>query len=159
LFYSGRLEEVLVQKQANVLNDSTDQWTLIPYPATGDKPVVFIEGSAYAILTADPQRALAAWQWIQWLLEPANQARLVEASGSFPLSQAALDELEGFRQEHPAWSQALQYLALAESVPLAAEWQMTKDVLSDYAWQLVRFTTSREDIPRLLQNAEGLFRE
>jgi len=159
LFYSGRLEDILIQEKVNGQNSSQDQWTLIPYPSTRDKPVIFIEGSAYAILTDDPQRALAAWQWIQWLLEPSNQARLVEASASFPLSQAALQELEAYRLEHPAWSQALQYLALAESVPLTAEWRMTRDVLSDYAWQLIRFTTSREDIPALLLNAEDLFRE
>ena len=159
LFYSGRLEDILIQGQVNQLEGSQDQWTLVPYPSMADKPVVFIEGSAYAILTPDGQRTLAAWEWIKWLLEPQNQARLVETSGSFPLSPSALENLEEFRQEHPAWSQALQYLALADPVPLAPEWQMTKDVLSDFSWQLIRFTTSREDIPVLLMNAEGLFRE
>jgi len=159
LFYSGRLEDILIQGHVNQINNSADQWTLIPYPPSTDKPVVFIEGSAYAIITADPQKALAAWEWIKWLLEPQQQARLVEVSASFPLSTEALDELEAFRLEHPLWSQALQYLAMAETVPLDAEWQMTKDVLADYAWQLIRFTTNRADIPQLLRNAEELVGE
>ena len=60
LFFSGRLEDILIQEKVNGQNNSQDQWTLIPYPSTGDKPVIFIEGSAYTILTTDPQLALAA---------------------------------------------------------------------------------------------------
>jgi len=159
LFYSGNLEEIIVQDNINRINDSDDMWTLIPYPYKKDKPVVLLEGFSYAIPTPDIERATASWIFVKWLLEPQNQARMVEATAGYPLSSAALPYLDTFRKDYPAWDEALQFLALAEPAPINSKWQLTRDILSDYAWQLVRFTTQREDIPDILRQAEEIFEQ
>lgn len=160
LFYSAKLEDILIQNAVNQKNSAIeDAWTLIPYPTQLDKPVVFLEGSSYAILAEQADNAVASWEFIKWMLEPENQARMVEVSASFPLSTTTLPNLEDFRITYPAWNDALQFLALAERVPENAGWQFTKDVMSDYAWQLIQFTTRKEDIPDLLTRAHDLIDE
>ncbi len=49
LTYSGKMEDILIQERVNELNNSNDQWTVLPYPSKIDKPVLLIDGDSYAI--------------------------------------------------------------------------------------------------------------
>jgi len=157
--YSGKMEDIFIQEQVNAANKTEDIWVLIPYPTDSGKPVLLMEGLSYAIITSDDEKALAAWDFIRWLTATENQVKMVETSGTFPLSNAAIEKLTEFRYAHPVWHQTLQYLPLMQSIPVEANWMILQDVLSDVGWKLIQYTTSKEDIPGLFQDAEALIHE
>lgn len=159
LVYSGELEDILIQENVNSLNQVDDAWTILPYPSKSGKPVLVIDGYSYAISATEIHQALASWEFIRWMMRPENQARIVNVSGSFPLSTNALGLLEDFQTEHPVWAEGIRYLPFAEPIDPAASWVISKDILSDISWQLIQFTTAQEDLPEILNNADLLYQE
>jgi sn-glycerol 3-phosphate transport system substrate-binding protein len=61
----------------------------------------------------------AAWQFVQYLAEPATQAAWHVGTGYFPISTSALDEPEdvAWRAERPQFDVAIQQLADTELTP------------------------------------------
>ena len=99
---------------------------------------------------------MAAWLFLRYLLDKQTQIGIVEATGALPLSNAVINNMGDFRQEHPAWDGALQYIALAQNTPLDPVWLQVEPVLADMAWQLRQYNTAREDIPGLLVEADSI---
>ncbi|MDP2964766.1 MAG: extracellular solute-binding protein [Pelolinea sp.] len=159
LAYSGKMEDILTQERVNELNNSSDQWSVLPYPSNSSKPVMLIDGDSYAITTKDKEKSLAAWIFIRWMLKPENQVKVIEASGTFPLSKTAMDMLNDFKIKHPAWAATLQYLPLAQNAPDDSNWGLTKEVLADISWKLIQYTTKSEDIPVIFMDAQNLLSE
>jgi multiple sugar transport system substrate-binding protein len=157
--YSGKMEDILTQERVNELNNSSDQWSVLPYPSNTTEPVVLVDGDSYAIATGDKEKALAAWIFIRWMLSPENQARVVEESGTFPLSESSLSWLNDYKIDHPVWEDALQYLQLAQNISNDSNWGLTKEVLADISWKLIQYTTKREEIPVIFVDAQNLVLE
>lgn len=157
--YSGIMEDILIQEKVNQLNQVDDEWKVIPYPSNAGKPVLFVTGSSYAILPNNEDQSLAAWEFIRWMINPENQARIVQETGSFPLSTNALTLLEDFRVDHPQWTESVSYLPFAEPASSEVGWAIAKEILSDITWQLIQFTTSRDDIAGIFLSADNLFQE
>ena len=157
--YSGRSEDIMIQQRVNELNKSSDQWSVLPYPSKIETPVLLVDGVSYAITTQDSEKSLAAWVYVRWLLEPENQVRIIEASGTFPLSLTAIDLLNDYKIEHPVWAESLNYLAIAQKVPDDPDWGLAKEVLADLSWKLIQYNTTREDISVIFQDAQNLFTE
>jgi multiple sugar transport system substrate-binding protein len=154
--YSGKMEDILTQEKVNKLNNSLDQWTVIPYPSKFDEPVLLVDGDSYAISTSDEIKATAAWIFIRWMLTPENQVRMIEKSGTFPLSKAAGDLLNSFEILHPAWKAAVQYLTIIQNVSPDPNWGIAKEILMDISWKLIQFNIKATDIPVIFQDAQNL---
>ncbi len=159
LAYSGRMEDILIQERVNALDKSTDQWSVFPYPAKSGEPILLVDGDAYAITTRDAEKALAAWVFVRWLLNPGNQVRIVEISGTFPLSNLAIELLSDYKNAHPVWTDAFNYLPLAQKVPEDPNWGLTKEVLADLSWKLIQYNSKLEDVPVIFQDAQKLLNE
>ena len=155
LFYSGDNQDIFTQEIVNQNAKSDDNWMLIPYPSDSSRPVVFVDGDSYAIFQKDVDKELAAWLFLRYLSSTENQIRVVEATGSLPLSTITIGQLSDFRQAHPVWDQSLQYLALAQPIPDTPGWMDAEAVLSDMAWQL-KFTAAKENLPAILSEAERI---
>jgi multiple sugar transport system substrate-binding protein len=156
LAYSGRMEDILTQEKVNKLNNSLDQWTVIPYPSNFSNPILLVDGASYAISTADEIKATAAWIFIRWMLNPENQVRVIEKSGTFPLSSTAMEMLSSFKAMHPVWAAALQYLPIIQNSPSEPKWGLTKEILMDISWKIIQFNTKTTDIPIIFQDAQNL---
>ncbi len=159
IVYSGKLEDIFNQEQVNSINGVLDKWTVIPYPPEDGKPVVLIDGFSYAIRGTDKEKSLAAWDFIRWMLRVENQVKVVETTGSFPLSTDAILLLDDFKESHPAWAESLQHIPLAQVSTSTSSWIVAQDIISDISRRLVQFTTSKEDIAFLLESADILFME
>ena len=155
LFYSGDSRDIFTQEVVNQENQSSDDWILIPYPSDDARPVVYVDGDSYAVFQKDADKDLAAWLFLRYLSSTENQIRVVEATGSLPLSTITIGQLSDFRQAHPVWDQSLQYLALAQPIPDTPGWMDADAVLSDMAWQL-KFTAAKENLPAILSEAERI---
>lgn len=158
ILYSGQMEDILIQEEVNAINGSADQWTLIPYPAGDERPVVLVEGLSYAIFNETDQNSLAAWDFIRWILRVENQVRVVETSATYPLSTEAIALLSDFRGTHPAWADTLQYLPLVQTPTADVSWMGVQDILSDVSWRLTQYI-GKDNIPFLFESADNLFAE
>ncbi len=135
LAYAGSLEEMLPQGRTMDRKVSADEWLILPFPSS-DQAVVLTTGPSYAILRSSPEQQMAAWLFVRWMLDPARQARLVEASASLPLSPAILENTTEFQRIYPRWAQALPLVDLAVPSPWGPNWPVTRLVLEDSGWSL-----------------------
>lgn len=158
LFYSGSNEDIFFQELANQENGNNNEWLMIPYPTEDQRPVVIVDGASYALMGEDVNKNLAGWLFLRFMLNVENQVKIIEETASLPISNTAINLLGDFREAHPAWDQALQSLAFAQSMPLAPEWISIEPVFSDIVWQL-RFTLAKENIPDILREAEVIVQE
>jgi multiple sugar transport system substrate-binding protein len=159
IFYSGRLQDIIVQTSYNQTVGSKDEWTVIPYPSNGSKPTMLVDGHSYGIIGEDPQRMLAAWIFVKYLLESENQIEQVEQYSEFPISVNVLDQIDYFKGNYPAWQQAVQLLPISVNIPALPEWGTVRSLLQDIADQLILFTTDKEEIPNLLYTADLIMKE
>jgi multiple sugar transport system substrate-binding protein len=138
LFAADSVLGIPYQSDAFITAGNQDQWTVIPFPSPNLAPAIDVYGPSYVMLASSPERQLATWLLIKWLLLPENQARLIEADGSLPLSASTLSYLEGYKNRHPQWAAAIQALPFARSEPSFRSWGTVRWALSDAGTQLFR---------------------
>ncbi len=156
----GSVSGLPYQAAAFEQQGGTDQWTVLPFPSPEGEPALTIYGPSYAVATSSPERQLAAWLFLNWLLQPENQSRLIASTGSLPLDTSTRETLQEFATAHPQWSAAVDLLPLARPEPALPSWELVRWALGDAATQLFRdyFTIDRvPDLVRLLdQTADDL---
>jgi ABC-type glycerol-3-phosphate transport system substrate-binding protein len=150
LISTGSVMDIPYQTQAFQRAGNRDQWAVIPYPSTIQSPAIDVYGASLAVLPSSPEQQLAAWLLIRWLLEPANHARFVEASGSFPVRASELVHLDNYLKRYPQWGQALELLPTARSEPAIVSWGRVRWALSDAFTQLFRSYFSIDQIQTML---------
>ena len=158
LVYSGSSEDIFTQELIDQENYNADEWVLIPYPTDEYRPVVIISGDSYALIGEDEEKNLAGWLFLRFMLMEENQARIIEATGSLPFSNTVINLLADFREAHPAWGNAIQFITVAQTMPLLPQWIEIEPVFSDIAWQL-KYTLSIENIPGILKEADAIVKE
>ncbi len=107
----------------------TESWATAPLPAfEGAGPGVSLAGGASLALVAKSQHKEAAWAWIAFLAEPAQQAAFHRLSGDLPARRSAFDDpaLAG-----PRVAAFRTQLAHARATPKLPEWER---IASRIAW-------------------------
>ncbi len=158
LFYTGTLQELLIQTQTNKRINSSDQWMILPFPGE-EKPVVIINGLSYAIMKHSAAETLASWLFIRWISNPDAAALLTIADGGFPVNTAAVEKLGQFQAQYPQWGQSLGWIPFAEGFPQTASWQIAQFILEDAGWQSLQPYITPEKIPQLVQQLDATIRE
>lgn len=160
LFMAGSVANIPHQVRTFERAGNGDEWTVIPFPSTLDQPAISVYGPSFALVTSIPERQLASWLFVRWLLAPQNQARLVEETGSYPLSASSLEYLEAYQSNRPQWAAAVELLPAARSEPALQSWSLVRWAVYDAATQLFRYYFSIEQVPDLVklldQTAEDL---
>jgi ABC-type glycerol-3-phosphate transport system substrate-binding protein len=151
LFLTSSSAGIPFQESAFFDANNADQWKAIPFPSTDDEPALTAFGPSFSILQSTPERQLAAWLYLKWLLSPENQARWTEYYGTFPGRFSVQTHLAEYQKEHPQWAEVLDLLPYSRSEPRDPSWEAVRWSLSDAGEQLfsLRFTSSR--IPDLLE--------
>jgi ABC-type glycerol-3-phosphate transport system substrate-binding protein len=121
--------------------------------------VLVASGPSYTLLQSTPEKQLAAWLFVRWLLSAENQAKWVEATGLLPLRFSALDSLGEYRAGHPQWNNAVGYIAEALMTPQLAAWRMAQYVLADGAGFIFRTDLAVEQIPSILDEMDATVEE
>jgi ABC-type glycerol-3-phosphate transport system substrate-binding protein len=159
LFVSASLEDLPAVSRAFASANNTDKWTVLPYPGE-DSQAFVVYGSSYVILNSSPAEGLAAWLFIRWMLEPEQDARLVEATHLFPLRASTLDLLGAYAGSHPQWEQAVKLLPLGELQPQLASWRTVKIMMGDGFSDMFRRTDlTSGQVARVLQQMQDTARE
>jgi multiple sugar transport system substrate-binding protein len=154
LFITGDLAEAADFSAALTRLGSTDEWTVIPFPGP-EAQAVTVYGPSYTLLESTPERQLAAWVFVRWLLSPGNQADWVTATGSLPLRTSTVDLLAGYQSVHPQWAAAVDLLPLAHGVPQRADWRTVRYVLADGTLSIFRMDVPLAQIPDVLAEMDA----
>ncbi len=119
--------------------DIQDHWATAPMPAAdGTYPGVSVAGGAsFAVFRGSHHKELA-WKVIEYLSEPAQQARFYQLTGDLPARQDvwANEALTQDRYARAFWEQ-LQHV---ESTPKIPEWERIATAISEHAEAAVRGT-------------------
>ena len=153
LFVSGDLAEVATQAESMSRLNNSDQWTVIPYPGP-DGRVMVTYGPSFSLLRSTPERHLAAWLFLRWLLSPENQSQWVAASGLLPL----LDFVQN-PSASPQWQAAVGELSLAQGVPQLASWRKVRYVLEDGTNVIFQTGIAIDKLPSILIEMDATAKE
>ncbi len=149
LFIAASLEDLPFQVDAFTNQGNRDVWTVIPYPSPDLAPAFSVYGPSFRVLSPAPKERLASWLFIQWLLEPQNQAEMVAATGTFPIRNGALAYLATYQETHPQWAAAFKIMPSALPEPTYQSWGVVRWAVSDAATQLFRSYFTIEQVSEL----------
>jgi len=159
LFYSGSTRDIFVQEQAMAFTGNEDDWIVLPYPAAeGDSPLL-VNGNGAAIVAGSPPEQMAAWLYLNYLLEARNQALFAIASGSYPVQQGAWTWLEVYANQHQPWGLPPAWMNPRFSPPLFHNWLVVGNVLADAGWELYQPFTTVERVPAILEMLDSMIAE
>jgi multiple sugar transport system substrate-binding protein len=159
LFTTSSLEDLAEQISVMGRMNSTDRWTVLPFPSTSDKPVVVSYGSDYYLVQSTAERQLAAWLFLRWISSPEQDVRFVRGTGIYPARLSSLDSLGDYLRDHSQWSAAVALLSGALPSPTYSSWQVARAIIQDGAGQLFQTDTQPEQVGQILQQMDALAAE
>jgi len=112
-------------------------WATAPLPGPdAEHPGVSLAGGASLAIAAGSPHADAAWQWIEYLSEPAQQAAFYRLVGDLPARRAAWDAPE-LRDDVHLRAFAAQ-LAHVRSTPKVPEWERIASAIGEHLEAAIR---------------------
>jgi multiple sugar transport system substrate-binding protein len=120
------------------------RWATAPLPSPDDSwPGVSLAGGASLAVSQRSPRKAAAWALVEYLAEPAQQARFATLTGDLPARRAAWAEVGLERQPavQPFWTQ----LQAVRATPKIPEWERIATKITEHAEAVVRGTSTQDD--------------
>ncbi|MEE2658519.1 MAG: extracellular solute-binding protein [Candidatus Latescibacterota bacterium] len=105
-------------------------WNVAPPPHSTVKPVVNFYGASVSMCPSTPEEQLAAWLFLKWFTEPAQQARWVRASNYFPVRKSAAAQLDDYFAENPRYQQVFKLLGYGKAEPSAVGYEAVRRLIS-----------------------------
>ncbi len=106
-------------------------WGVAAVPYAGDHPVVNVYGASVALCRTTAEQQLAAWLFLKWFTEPAQQARWVRISGYFPARRSAAAELQDYFAENPHFQVAYALLDYGKTEPTAPGYETVRRLIQN----------------------------
>jgi multiple sugar transport system substrate-binding protein len=122
-----------------------ERWATAPLPAlAGPGPGVSLAGGASLALVAASRQKDAAWAWMAFLAEPAQQAEFHRLSGDLPARRAAWQDAS---LQAPRVAAFRTQLAHALATPRVPEWER---IASRIAWHAEAAVRERRELDAVL---------
>jgi multiple sugar transport system substrate-binding protein len=142
-----------------------DRWATAPLPPPDAKagyPGASLAGGSSLVLFHGAREPEAAWQWIEYLSEPAQQARFYDLSGDLPARRAAWRSA-GLAGD-PKAAPFLEQLQRTVSPPKVPEWEQIATRIAEAAEQVMRggrdldsaLAALDKDVDRILEKRRWL---
>ena len=158
LFITGDLTEASTLSGTMTRLNSTDTWTMIAFPGSETRAVT-VYGSSYTMLASKPERQLAAWLFIRWMMAPENQVKWATRAGTLPLRASILGQFSDYQSANPQWDAAVKLLPLAQGVPQLQSWSTIRYVLEDGTMDIFRMNIPLDQIPAVLDEMDATAQE
>ncbi len=160
LFTSSSQAGIPYQLAAFEEAGNDDEWTLIPFPSTIDRPVINVYGPSVAVVKSTPEEQLASWLFLKWFVTPENQAKWVEASGYFPTRKSTEPLLEDYKKNNPQWAAAVEWFksekTLKKFEPRDPSWSAVRQAVGEHVSQIFSPDFSPDQIPQLLKDLQAV---
>jgi multiple sugar transport system substrate-binding protein len=112
-------------------------WATAPLPGPdAGHPGVSLAGGASLAVAAGSPHADAAWQWIEYLSEPAQQAAFYRLVGDLPARRAAWDAPE--LRDDPHLRAFAAQLTHVRSTPKVPEWERIASAIGEHVESAIR---------------------
>ena len=108
-----------------------DDWLMVPFVGPEGKKSVSAEVQSVVVFKTSPEVELAAWMFLKYLISPEVQAEWVQYSTYYPTRKDSLRLLREYRAENPHWSQGLNLLKYAQTIPLDPSWNIVQLAVGD----------------------------
>ncbi len=158
LLYTMWLQDLGRQNAAMARIGSEDKWTVTAFPGM-EEGTVLTSGSSFAVLHQGAEKDLAAWLFIRWLSQPAQQAKLLTTMGTLPLGKSVLDQISAYSGQNALWQETVSKFNDFTVMPVDADWQVIAPVLEDAGWQAWMTEITAEKIPEVLEQMDDLAQE
>lgn len=158
LIYSADLQDLFLQKRAQGLSGSVDEWLVLPFPSSTE-PFILAQGPSYAILATSDEKRLAAWLFVRWMSNVDHQGKIIKASGTLPLSEKSVQYAIELEDSLPQWNGVAGLLKYVKVPPSSAEWQDARIILEDASWQLFKTNIKVDEIPALIKSMDQTLAE
>ena len=112
-------------------------WTVTYPPNEVEEPIINVYGASVSLCKTTPQQQLAAWLFIKWFTEPAQQARWVRASNYFPVRRSTASELGDYFEENARYKSAFELLDFGKSEPTLPGYQQVRRVLQEAMVEII----------------------
>ena len=112
-------------------------WTVTYPPNEVEEPIINVYGASVSLCKTTPQQQLAAWLFIKWFTEPAQQARWVRASNYFPVRRSTASELGDYFEENARYKSAFELLDFGKSEPTLSGYQQVRRVLQEAMVEII----------------------
>jgi ABC-type glycerol-3-phosphate transport system substrate-binding protein len=149
LFASAGLEDLTDFSRSMATANNADEWTVMSYPGDAQSAMT-IYGSSYVVLNSTPEKQLASWLFIRWLLAPERQSKWVEITGLLPLRNSEMDLLSDYKNTHPQWTAAAALIHNGQIQPQLASWQKVRVLIGDGFDAMFRSNTPAGRVAEIL---------
>ena len=112
-------------------------WTVTYPPNELEEPIVNVYGASVSLCKTTPQQQLAAWLFVKWFTEPAQQARWVRASNYFPVRRSTASELDEYLEKNARYKAAYELLDFGKSEPTLSGYQQVRRVLQEAMVEII----------------------
>jgi multiple sugar transport system substrate-binding protein len=135
-----------------------DKWATMPLPGPdGDSSGVSMAGGASLVVFASSKHKDAAWKLVEWMSQPAQQARFYHLSGDLPPTYTAWRDTS--LANNPRAQAFRTQLDRVLPLPAVPEWEQVATKVIDYAERAARGSLSNRaalealdaDVDRLLE--------
>ena len=151
LFITSSLSDLAYQASEFERTGSGDTWTVLGFPSPQGGQVIDVYGPSFVMFAGTPEENLATWLVIKWLSSAEQQAKMINASGTFPTRDSAMDFLADYASENPQWAAAKELIALAQPEPGIQSWKEVRWILGDVGTQIFRYYFTPDRIPATLE--------
>jgi ABC-type glycerol-3-phosphate transport system substrate-binding protein len=121
------------------------EWSVAPMPHTTADPVVDVYGPSVAIFQSTPEKELATWRFIKFLMSTDVNAKWAEATAYFPARQSAFDQLKDYMSAHPKYAAVVSALPYGKTEPQIAPWTKIRGLLADAITAVATGTSGPDD--------------
>ena len=112
-------------------------WTVTYPPNELEEPIINVYGASVSLCKTTPQQQLAAWLFVKWFTEPAQQARWVRASNYFPVRRSTANELGEYFEKNARYKAAYELLDFGKSEPTLSGYQQVRRVLQEAMVEII----------------------
>lgn len=131
-------------------------WDVAPPPHSTAEPVVNFYGASVSVCKTTPERQLAAWLFLKWFTEPAQQARWVKASNYFPARKSTRGLLADYMRGNPRYAHAYELLDYGKPEPALAGYEGVRREISKAVVRVVQGADVATTLKRLQREADAI---
>lgn len=125
-------------------------WAVAAPPRSTVEPVVNVYGASLSVCRTTAARQLAAWLFLKWFTEPAQQARWVVASNYFPARKSTAQLLESFFEENPRYRRAYDLLDYGKPEPSVPGYEPARRLIAQAVVKVIQGA----DVDRTLEQLQ-----